>query len=138
MKTYQKRPIYWLFDSGTENAFKCLIYIHRYNKDTVGRIRSDYLVKTQTAIENALKNSEYIIQTSESTVDKAEATKKRDKYIKQLAEIKDYYQALSHIALSRVELDLDDGVRAHYERFQGVEITENGKKKQKIDLLAKI
>lgn len=138
IKGSKKRPIYWLFDSGTENAFKCLIYIHRYNKDTVGRIRSDYLVKTQTAIENALKNSEYIIQTSESTVDKAEATKKRDKYIKQLAEIKDYYQALSHIALSRVELDLDDGVRANYERFQGVEITENGKKKQKIDLLAKI
>lgn len=133
-----KRPIYWLFDSGKQNGFKCLIYIHRYNKDIIGRIRTDYLVKIQAAIENALKNAEYSISTTESAVDRAGATKKRDKYIKQLAEIKTYYQALSHVAQQRVELDLNDGIKANHAKFQGIEISSEGTKKQKIDLLAKI
>jgi hypothetical protein len=95
---------------GKQNGFKCLIYLHRYTPDTVGLIRSDYLTKTQGMIENALKNAEYAINTSSSAVDRAQATKKRDKYLKQLAEIRAYYPALSHIALQRIELDLDDGV----------------------------
>lgn len=133
-----KRPIYWLFDSGKQNGFKCLIYLHRYNPDIVGRIRSDYLTKTQNMIENALKNAEYAINTSSSAVDKAQATKKRDKYIKQLAEIRAYYPALSHIALQRIDLDLDDGVKANYEKFQNIEVSIEGEKKQKVNLLAKI
>lgn len=133
-----KRPIYWLFDSGKQNGFKCLIYIHRYTQDTMGLIRSDYLTKTQAMIENALKNAEYIISTSSSAVDKAQATKKRDKYLKQLAEIRAYYPALSHIALQRINLNLDDGVKENYEKFQGVEVSIEGEKKQSIDLLAKI
>ena len=133
-----KRPIYWLFDSGKQNGFKCLIYLHRYSQDMVGIIRSDYLTKTQSMIENALKNAEYAINTSSSAVDRAQATKKRDKYIKQLAEIRAYYPALSHIALQRIELDLDDGVKANYAKFQGIEISVEGEKKQKVDLLAKI
>ncbi len=133
-----KRPIYWLFDSGKQNGFKCLIYLHRYTPDTVGLIRSDYLIKTQSAIENALKNAEYAISASSSAVDRAQATKKRDKYIKQLAEIRAYYPALSHIALQRIELDLDDGVKVNYAKFQGIEVGGEGEKKQKIDLLAKI
>ena len=133
-----KRPIYWLFDSGKENGFKCLIYLHRYTVDMVGLIRSDYLTKIQGMIENALRNAEYAINTSASAVDKAQATKKRDKYIKQLAEIRAYYPALSHIALQRIELDLDDGVKANYAKFQGIEVSVEGEKKQKVDLLAKI
>ena len=133
-----KRPIYWLFDSGKQNGFKCLIYLHRYTPDTIGMIRSDYLTKTQSMIENALKNAEYAINTSSSAVDRAQATKKRDKYIKQLAEIRAYYPALSHIALQRIELDLDDGVKANYAKFQGIEVSVEGEKKQKVDLLAKI
>lgn len=133
-----KRPIYWLFDSGKQNGFKCLIYLHRYTPDTVGLIRSDYLTKTQSMIENALKNAEYAINTSGSAVDRAQATKKRDKYIKQLAEIRAYYPALSHIALQRINLDLDDGVKANYEKFQNIEVSIEGEKKQKVDLLAKI
>lgn len=133
-----KRPIYWLFDSGRQNGFKCLIYLHRYTPDTVGLIRSDYLTKTQSMIENALKNAEYAISTSSSAVDRAQATKKRNKYIKQLAEIRAYYPALSHIALQRIELDLDDGVKVNYARFQEIEVGGEGKKKQKINLLAKI
>lgn len=133
-----KRPIYWLFDSGKQNGFKCLIYMHRYDKDTVGRVRSDYLRKAQDAIEGALKNVEYTIANSTSAVDKAAATKKREKYIKQLNETRTYFQALSHVALQRIEIDLDDGVKTNYAKFQGIEIVDENGKKQKIDLLAKI
>lgn len=133
-----KRPIYWLFDAGKENGFKCLIYLHRYNADTIGLIRSDYLTKAQSMIENALKNADYAINSSSSAVDRAQATKKRDKYIKQLAEIRAYYPALSHIALQRIELDLDDGVKANYEKFQNIEVSIEGEKKQKVNLLSKI
>lgn len=136
--TSGKKPIYWLFDSGKENGFKCLIYMHRYNKDLVGLIRSDYLVKEQNAIDNALKNAEYTIQTTTSAVDKAQATKKKDKYIKQLNEIKIYYQALSHVALQRIELDLDDGVKENYSKFQNVEVLNENGKKQIVNLLAKV
>jgi len=137
-KIYQKRPIYWLFDSGKQNGFKALIYMHRYDKDTVGRIRADYLHKTQGAIEGALKNAEYIISSSTSAVDRAKATKDRDKYIKQLSEIKIYDQAIAHVALQRIEIDLDDGVKHNYQLFQGVEVSSEGSKKQSVDLLAKI
>lgn len=137
-KIYQKRPIYWLFDSGKQNGFKCLIYMHRYNKDTLNLIRSEYLHKTQYAIENALKNVEYIIQSSASAVERAKATKDRDRYIKQLNEMRIYYQALSHLALQKIEIDLDDGVKHNYQLFQGIEVIADGGKKQKVDLLAKI
>ncbi len=132
-----KRPIYWLFDSGKQNGFKALIYIHRYTPDTVGRIRSVYLSKVQGAIENALQNAEYIISTTSSATERAAASRQRDKYIKQLNELKPYYQALSHIALQRVEMDLDDGVKKNYQLFQNVEISTEGKK-QRLNLLAKI
>lgn len=133
-----KRPIYWLFDSGKQNGFKALIYMHRYTPDTVGLVRSVYLKKASDAIEASLKNAEYIISENASAVDVAQATKKRDKYVKQLAEIKPYYQALSHVAMQRIPIDLDDGVKVNYAKFQGIEIAEDGGKYQTINLLAKI
>lgn len=133
-----KRPIYWLFDSGRQNGFKALIYMHRYTPDTVGLVRSVYLKKVSDAIEVSLKNAEYIISEKASAVDVAQATKKRDKYVKQLAEIKPYYQALSHVAMQRIPLDLDDGVKVNYAKFQGIEVAEDGGKRQTINLLAKI
>jgi len=133
-----KRPIYWLFDSGKQNGFKALIYIHRYTPDTVGLIRSVYLHNAQAAIQNSLQNSEYIISTTTSATERARETRKRDKYVKQLNELRPYYQALSHIALQRIPIDLDDGVKKNYQLFQGVEISMEGKKKQTIDLLAKL
>lgn len=133
-----KRPIYWLFDSGKQNGFKALIYIHRYTPDTVGLIRSVYLHNAQAAIQNSLQNSEYIISTTTSATERARETKKKDKYVKQLNELRPYYQALSHIALQRIQMDLDDGVKKNYQLFQGVEVSTEGKKKQTINLLAKI
>ena len=133
-----KRPIYWLFDSGKQNGFKVLIYIHRYTPDTVGLIRSVYLHNAQAAIQNSLQNSEYIIATTTSATERARETRKRDKYVKQLKELRPYYQALSHIALQHIPMDLDDGVKKNYQLFQGVEVSTEGKKKQTIDLLAKL
>lgn len=133
-----KRPIYWLFDSGKQNGFKALIYIHRYTPDTVGLIRSKYLHNAQAAIQNALQNSEYIIASTTSATERARETKKRDKYVKQLNELRPYYQALTHIALQRIPMDPDDGVKKNYQLFQNVEISTEGKKKQSINLLAKI
>lgn len=133
-----KRPIYWLFDSGKQNGFKALIYIHRYTPDTVGLIRSVYLHNAQAAIQNSLQNSEYIISTTTSATERARESRKKDKYVKQLNELRPYYQALSHIALQRISMDLDDGVKKNYQLFQGVEVSTEGKKKQTIDLLAKI
>ena len=133
-----KRPIYWLFDSGKQNGFKCLIYMHRYSKETLNLIRSEYLHKTEDAVENVLKNAEYIIQTSSSAVEKAKATKDRDKYVKQLNEMRIYYQALSHLAIQKIEINLDNGVKNNYQLFQDIEVIVDGGKKQKVDLLAKI
>jgi hypothetical protein len=79
-----------------------------------------YLKKAQDAIEALLKNAEYAIANTESAVDRASNTRKRDKYIKQLAEIKPYYQALSHVAMQRVDIDLDDGVKVNYAKFKGL------------------
>jgi len=138
LKVYQKRPIYWQFDSGKDNGFKALIYMHRYDKDTVGRVRADYLHKTQTAIESAIKSADYVIETSSNGVEKAKATKTREKYIKQLAETRIFDEAMAHITHQRIEIDLDDGVKVNYEKLQGVEVSSEGKKTQKIDLLTKI
>lgn len=138
MKMYQKRPIYWLFDSGKEDGFKALIYVHRYTPDTVGIIRTDYLHKTQKVIEQAMQRAEYASENALSASDKKKAVQKITKYTKQLAQMKSYDEAMAHIANQRIEIDLDDGVKVNYEKFQGVEVAQEGKKALKIDLLAKI
>lgn len=138
VKTYQKRPIYWLFDSGKENGFKALIYLHRYNEDTVGRVRADYLHKTQAAIENAIAHCDVVLESNASASDKAKSVKQKEKLVKQLAETLIYDQAIAHIAHQRISLDLDDGVAANYAKFQGVVVSSEGKKAVKVDLLVKI
>ncbi len=133
-----KRPIYWMFDSGKENGFKALIYVHRYDASTIGRIRIDYLHKVQQAIGNARQSAEYVLTNTMSAQEKAKATKMIEKYTKQLAEIRIYDEAMSHLANQRIELDLDDGVKVNYEKFQGIEVAQEGKKAVKVNLLAKI
>lgn len=98
LKIYQKCPIYWLFDSGKEDGFKALIYMHRYNPDTVGIVRTDYLHKTQRAVEQAMRRAEYTRDNASSGSDKAKATKQITKYAKQIAEMKSYDEAMAHIA----------------------------------------
>lgn len=138
LKIYQKRPIYWLFDSGKQNGFKALIYMHRYDADTVGRVRTDYLHRAQKYVETAMQSAQYTIDNASSASEKSKATKAVTKYTKQLAEMKIYDEAIAHIASKRIEIDLDDGVKVNYEKFQGVEVAQEGKKALKVDLLAKI
>lgn len=133
-----KRPIYWLFDSGKQNGFKALIYMHRYDADTVGRVRTDYLHKAQKYVETAMQSAQYVIDNATSASEKSKATKAVTKYTKQLAEMKIYDEAIAHVANQRIEIDLDDGVKMNYAKFQGVEVAQEGKKALKVDLLAKI
>ena len=138
LKVYQKRPIYWLFDSGKQNGFKALIYMHRYDADTVGRVRTDYLHKAQRYVETAMQSAQYTIDNATSASEKSRATKAVTKYTKQLAEMKIYDEAIAHVANQRIKIDLDDGVKVNYAKFQDVEVAQEGKKALKIDLLAKI
>lgn len=133
-----KRPIYWLFDSGKQNGFKALIYMHRYDADTVGRVRTDYLHKAQKYVETAMQSAQYTWDNASSSSEKSKATKSITKYTKQLAEMQIYDEAIAHIANQRIEIDLDDGVKVNYAKFQGVEVAQEGKKALKVDLLAKI
>ena len=138
LKVYQKRPIYWLFDSGKQNGFKALIYMHRYEADTVGRVRTDYLHKAQKYVETAMQSAQYTIDNATTSSEKSKATKAVTKYTKQLAEMKIYDEAIAHVANQRIEIDLDDGVKVNYAKFQGVEVAQEGKKALEVDLLAKI
>lgn len=138
VKTYKKHPIYWLFDSGRNNGFKALIYMHRYEGDLVARVRTDYLHKTQKALETAITHSDRIIDTSTSASEKSKAVKAKNKLVKQLEETKKYDEALAHVANQKIEIDLDDGVKVNYAKFQGVEVSSEGQKAKKINLLKKI
>lgn len=137
-KTYNKCPIYWQFDSGKQNAFKCLIYMHRYDSTLPARVRTDYLHKTQRAIEDNLNHCENIISNSTNKSEISRATKDKTKYIKQLDEIKVYDEALGHIANQHIEIDLDDGVKVNHAKFQKIEISREGEKTKKINLLKNI
>lgn len=133
-----KHPIYWLFDSGKQNGFKALIYMHRYDADTVGRVRTDYLHKAQKYVETAMQSAQYTLNNASSSSEKSKATKSITKYTKQLAEMQIYDEAIAHIVNQRIEIDLDDGVKVNYAKFQSVEVAQEGKKALKVDLLAKI
>lgn len=142
-KTYStvnsgKRPIYWMFDSGKENGFKALIYLHRYDNQTVARVRTSYLHELQKFQEAALVQCQQIIDNpATSAHDKANTIKRQTKITKQLAETRLYDQPMAHVASQLIELDLDDGVIVNYEKFQGVQVAREGQKAIKIDLLGK-
>lgn len=131
IKTYQKRPIYWLFDSGKQNGFKALVYMHRWNADTIGNVRVEYLHRIQRVYEKEIERMQEIIDNSSDNKEISNATKRKEKLQKQIKETKDYNAKIAHLALSRIDIDLDDGVKVNYERVQ----TADGKKMQ---ILAKI
>lgn len=117
-KTYQKRPIYWLFDSGKQNGFKALVYLHRYNADTIGNLRVDYLHRMQRIYESEINRMQDMIDNSTNAREVAASTKRKDKLQKQLKECREYDEKIGHLALSRIELDLDDGVKVNYRKIQ--------------------
>lgn len=132
IKAYQKCPIYWLFDSGKQNGFKALIYMHRWNADTVGNLRVEYLHRMQRVYEKEIERMQDTIDNSHDSREIARATKRREKLVKQLKEARDYDAKIAHVALSRVEIDLDDGVKVNYEKVQ------KGPDGKSLGILAKI
>jgi hypothetical protein len=139
VKTYKKRPIYWLFDSGRQDGFKALIYMHRYDPYTVARVRTDYLHSLQKKYEAEINHLDILIDSDISQREKAATRKRKETILKQIEECRLYDEAIAHMANQRIEIDLDDGVKVNYAKFQGVEIPQGkGRKPLKADLLAKI
>ena len=114
-KRYQNRPIYWLFDSGKQNGFKALVYLHRYNPDTIGMLRVDYLHRMQKIYESEIERMQENINADYEV---AKSEKRKEKMLKQLKETRDYDEKISHLALARTALDLDDGVKVNYRKLQ--------------------
>ncbi|MFJ6969276.1 MAG: BREX-1 system adenine-specific DNA-methyltransferase PglX [Ligilactobacillus salivarius] len=118
-KTYRKRPIYWLFDSGKKNGFKCLVYMHRYQPDTITRIRTDYVHEQQARYYTIIEDLEARIKAAD-TSEKIKL-KNQLKVIKnQDEEIKTYEEKIHHLADQMISIDLDDGVKNNYELFKDV------------------
>ena len=118
-KIYQKRPIYWLFDSGKKNGFKALIYMHRYQPDTIARIRTDYVHEQQARYRTAIADLEQRIVNA-STGERVKLNKKLTTLQAQDAEIRTYEEKIHHLADQMISIDLDDGVKRNYEIFQDV------------------
>ena len=118
-KIYQKRPIYWLFDSGKKNGFKALIYMHRYQPDTIARIRTDYVHEQQARYRTAIADLEQRI-ANVSTGERVKLNRKLTTLQAQDTEIRTYEEKIHHLADQMISIDLDDGVKKNYAIFQDV------------------
>ena len=119
-KIYQKRPIYWLFDSGKKNGFKCLIYLHRYQPDTIARIRTDYVHEQQARYRTAIEGLEKQVVAATSTSERVKLTKQLNKVQAQDTELHQYEEKVHALADQMIKIDLDDGVKHNYEIFKDV------------------
>lgn len=118
-KIYQKRPIYWLFDSGKKNGFKCLIYLHRYRPDTIARIRTDYVHELQSRYRTAIEDLTNRLATA-APAERARLNKQLTRRKDQAAELHTYEEKIHHLADQMIVIDLDDGVKHNYAIFQDV------------------
>jgi hypothetical protein len=118
--TYKKRPIYWLFSSGKQQAFQCLVYLHRYNADTLGRIRTEYVTPLHGKMRARLANLEDERDQASSTAASKQAQKAIDALTKKLDELATFDDNLRHYADQRIELDLDDGVKVNIQKFGAI------------------
>ncbi|MDO5443845.1 MAG: SAM-dependent methyltransferase, partial [Bacteroidia bacterium] len=119
LKIYQKRPIYWLFDSGKKNGFKALIYMHRYQPDTIARIRTDYVHEQQARYRTAISDLKNRIAGA-STSERVKLNKQLDKLQAQADEIHEYEEKIHHLADMMIPIDFDDGVKVNYAKFEDV------------------
>lgn len=117
VKMYQKRPIYWLFDSGKKNGFKCLIYMHRYNESLVSKVRLDYLHRIQNTYEKELKDITDKLNTNIDLTNKRELSKRQADISAKLQETNEYDEKIAHIADQKIKIDLDDGIVVNYAKF---------------------
>ena len=120
LKTYQKRPIYWLFDSGKKNGFKALIYMHRYRPDTIARIRTDFVHEQQSRYRTAIADLTLRIRSAASTADRVKLTRRLQTIQSQADELHAYEEKIHHLADMMIPIDLDDGVKHNYELFADV------------------
>ena len=118
-KTYQKRPIYWLFDSGKKNGFKALTYMHRYQSDLLARMRTDYVHEMQERYRSQLAALSQAIEHAQ-TAERVKLTKRQKKLQEQALEIQKYEEKIHHLADMNIEIDLDDGVKHNYALFADV------------------
>ncbi|MGL4947435.1 MAG: BREX-1 system adenine-specific DNA-methyltransferase PglX, partial [Cetobacterium sp.] len=118
LQRYKKRPIYWMMNSGKKDAFSTLIYLHRYEENSIGRVRADYLLPYQEILDNQRAYYERLSADESTTAkDKKDADKRLKELDAELKELKDYANEVKHIADQKISLDLDDGVKINYEKF---------------------
>ena len=117
LQTYKKRPIYWLFSSGKQKAFQCLVYLHRYNEGTLTRMRTEYVIPLQGMVASRIRQLDEDIAAVASTAHRKRLEKERAALVKQRAELREFDEKLRHYADQRIGLDLDDGVKVNYGKF---------------------
>ncbi|MBL1268352.1 MAG: BREX-1 system adenine-specific DNA-methyltransferase PglX [Halomonas sp.] len=117
LRTYKKRPIYWLFSSGKQKAFECLVYLHRYNESTLAEMRTDYVIPLTTKLASYVEKLEQDKDASASAAEAKSIEKELSKLYKQQAELNTFDEKLRHYADQRISLDLDDGVKVNYGKF---------------------
>ena len=117
LQTYKKRPIYWLFSSGKQKAFQCLVYLHRYNERTLARMRTEYVIPLQGMVASRVLRLKDDIAADTSTAHRRRLEKERAKLVKQQSELREFDEKLRHYADQRISLDLDDGVKVNYGKF---------------------
>ena len=137
LKIYQKRPIYWMFSSGNQMGFKCLVYLHRYNKDTLARVNAKYYLPESTRQKIALEELEEHIKTADGK-ERIRLEKNRQKLFDKYNETIEYGQVLDHMANKYIDINLDDGVKVNYAKFQAVELVSDSGVKIKKDLLVSL
>ena len=117
LQTYKKRPIYWLFSSGKQKAFQCLVYLHRYNEGTLARMRTEYVIPLQGLMASRIRQLDEDIAAAASTAHRKRLEKERSKLVKQQSELREFDEKLRHYADERISLDLDGGVKVNYGKF---------------------
>jgi type II restriction/modification system DNA methylase subunit YeeA len=117
MQTYKKRPIYWLFSSGKEKAFQCLVYLHRYNQGTLARMRTEYVIPLTAKLNTHIQKLENDKAASDATSEIKALEKRIAQLHKQQLELNHFDEKLRHFADQRIALDLDDGVKVNYAKF---------------------
>jgi type II restriction/modification system DNA methylase subunit YeeA len=116
-QTYKNRPIYWLFSSGKQKAFQCLVYLHRYNEGTLARMRTEYVIPLTAKLTTHVSKLEKDVEASSSTAEIKKLEKEIAHLHKQQTELSTFDEKLGHYADQRISLDLDDGVKVNYGKF---------------------
>ena len=137
LKIYQKRPIYWMFSSGKNGAFKCLVYLHRYSEDTLAIINSKYFLNESARINAEVEETRLLLEAADGR-EKLRLEKLYKSLTAKQKEMLEYGQVLDHMANQYISLDLDDGVKVNYAKFQDIEIVNDNGIKVKKDLLVPI